>query len=199
MFSRLSGLLATALCGLALATPPGPPGPLGPMGGVSIEFSLLPKRRYEVPYQGLNYAYAGGLWYLQSGSRWVAVTPPLGIRIGVLPASFNTILAGGVTYYVANGIYYRLDDDAFTVVPPPLSTPLNSTPEAPLQIYAKKAQGEKQQADDRYECHRWGVKQSNFDPTLPLGGVSEQQALGKRADYQRALRSCLEGRGYAVN
>ena len=51
---------------------------------------------------------------------------------------------------------------------------------------------------DRYECHRWAVSQTGFDPTQPPGGVPEDQMGQKRADYQRAMGACLDGRGYTV-
>jgi hypothetical protein len=55
-----------------------------------------------------------------------------------------------------------------------------------------------QQSRDRYECHRWAVSQTGFDPTQSQGGVSESQVGTKRSDYMRAITACLEGRGYTV-
>lgn len=54
------------------------------------------------------------------------------------------------------------------------------------------------QADDRYSCHQWAVSQTGFDPTQPPGGAPEAQKVEKRADYQRAMGACLDGRGYTV-
>jgi len=77
---------------------------------------------------------------------------------------------------------------------PPPGAPSASGP----YIYPKNGQSDAQQAQDKYECHRWAVSQSGFDPTLAGGGVAPGQNGAGRADYQRALGACLEGRGYTV-
>jgi hypothetical protein len=62
-------------------------------------------------------------------------------------------------------------------------------------IYPKNGQSPDQQARDRYECYRFGVTQSGFDPMHPPGagpGASGQ------ADFERAQVVCLDARGYAV-
>jgi len=71
---------------------------------------------------------------------------------------------------------------------------------APVEVfvYPQRGQSEEQQATDRYECHRWGVDQTGFDPVKPLGGVAEGDWASKRDAYQRALAACLTARGYAV-
>jgi hypothetical protein len=65
-------------------------------------------------------------------------------------------------------------------------------------IYPKNNQSDEQQSQDRYECHSWASGQSGFDPTKSAGGVAPQDANSKRADYNRAMTACLEGRGYSV-
>ncbi len=67
-----------------------------------------------------------------------------------------------------------------------------------LFIYPKNGQSSEQQAQDRYECHRWAVEQSGFDPTVAGGGVEPEKAVDKRNNYFRAQVACLEGRGYTV-
>jgi hypothetical protein len=65
-----------------------------------------------------------------------------------------------------------------------------------LFLYPRKGQSEQQQAKDRYECHSWAVSQTGYDPTQPP--ASAAQMSQKRADYQRAMGACLDGRGYTV-
>ena len=65
-------------------------------------------------------------------------------------------------------------------------------------IYPKKGQNEKQQADDRYACHRWGVKQTDYDPTKPPDGLSVDALNRQRENYNRAMKTCLEGKDYSV-
>jgi len=68
-------------------------------------------------------------------------------------------------------------------------------PSMQLFIYPRKGQSEKLQAKDRYECHRWAVGQTNYDPTQPPGGVPSVQ---KGSDYNRAISACLDARGYTA-
>jgi len=65
-------------------------------------------------------------------------------------------------------------------------------------VYPRQGQSEEQQAKDRYECHRWAVSQTNYDPTQPAGDMTEAQVNQMRADYQRAMGACLDGRGYTM-
>ncbi|MCK4837360.1 MAG: hypothetical protein KAS94_01080, partial [Desulfobulbaceae bacterium] len=65
-------------------------------------------------------------------------------------------------------------------------------------IYPKEGQSEEQQATDRYECHRWSVDQTGFDPSQPGGDVPQREHSGKRLEYQRAMKACLEARNYSV-
>jgi hypothetical protein len=62
-------------------------------------------------------------------------------------------------------------------------------------VYAPQGQSEEQQAKDRYECHRWAVSQTHYDPTQPTGGMPQAQLNQMRANYKRARGACLEGHG----
>jgi hypothetical protein len=59
----------------------------------------------------------------------------------------------------------------------------------------RNAQTAEQQARDHYDCYRFGVEQSGFDPMHAVAGVqnAEQQSA-----YDRAQSACFEGRGYTV-
>ena len=59
----------------------------------------------------------------------------------------------------------------------------------------REGQSEKQQAEDRYQCHRSAVDQTGYDPTTASGRAPSVQ---KRADYQRAMVACLDARGYTA-
>ena len=65
-------------------------------------------------------------------------------------------------------------------------------------VYPRLGQSEELQAKDRSECHNWAVSQTQYDPTQPLSGMSEAQLNQMRADYQRAMGACLDGRGYTM-
>ena len=65
-------------------------------------------------------------------------------------------------------------------------------------IYPRKGQSEKLQAKDRYECHRWVLSQTGYDPIQPTSGMPEVQLNHMRADYQRAMGACLDAHEYTV-
>jgi hypothetical protein len=105
----------------------------------------------------------------------------------------------GVPYYYANEVYYTHRGSGYVVVEPPKEEVSQSPPPVEqMFIYPRLGQSEQQQADDRYACHRWAADQAGFDPTQPPGSTSADQRIEKRANYQRAMGACLDGRGYTV-
>lgn len=171
--------------------------------------AALPRGHAAVVYRGVNYYHYGGVWYRGSGARFMIVGPPIGLVIPVLPPYYATVWVGAVPYYYANQTYYMQAQGGFAVVEPPpqivesqppATTMLAQAPPAGdnLFIYPRQGQGEKQQADDRYACHRWAVGQTGYDPTQPPPGMTVAQDRQKHADYQRAIGACLEARGYNV-
>jgi len=163
---------------------------------------VLPGHHRTVYYHGSRYYYYGGVWYQPYGARFVVVIPPFGIVVPVLPPFYTTIWWGGIPYYYAAGVYYtwypQYNGYVVTEPPPQAQVQEEAAVSDELFIYPKKGQSEKQQALDRYECHRWSVSQTGFDPTQPGGGVPAAQNASKRADYHRAMKACLEARGYSV-
>jgi hypothetical protein len=65
-------------------------------------------------------------------------------------------------------------------------------------VYPRQGQSKELQAKDRYECHCWAVDQTHYDPTQPTSGMPEVSLNRMRADYQRAMGACLDGRGYTM-
>jgi hypothetical protein len=150
-----------------------------------------------------RYWFHGGVWYRPEGGRFVVIAPPVGVFVPVLPPFYTTLMLGGLAYYYANDAYYvwREPEHQYEVVDPPAN--VESAAVAPpasesVFIYPNKGQAPEQQAKDRYECHRWAVDQTGFDPTLNEGGVAADQVTAKRSDYQRAISACLEARDYTV-
>ncbi len=159
---------------------------------------VLPRDHRAVVFRGSRYYFYGGAWYRPHGPSFVVVAPPLGLFVPILPPYYTTIWVGGVPYYYANEVYYAHRGNGYVVVEPPGGDVSQAPPPADqMFVYPRLGQSEKQQADDRYECHRWAVSQTGFDPTQPPGGPEGQRAE-KRADYQRAMSACLDGRGYTV-
>ena len=170
-----------------------------PRPGANIK--TLPSRHYRVPYKDSYFYFSAGIWYRPYGSYFIVSRPPIGIIVPVLPPFYTTVWFYGVPYYYANDVYYvwRPDLNAYIVTEPPAQTAADPVPLAEqLYIYPARGQSEQQQADDRYACHRWGVEQTSYDPTQPPQGLSLDELNNKRENYQRAMRACLEGRGYTV-
>ena len=84
------------------------------------------------------------------------------------------------------------------VVPPPVEGLVTTAPQAKSYVYPRLNQTAEQQAADEYECHKWAVSQTGFDPTTAATGQKAGAAPALRDSYQRASSACLEGRGYTV-
>ncbi len=162
----------------------------------------VPGRPFILERGGGRYFYSGGVWYAPYGPRFVVVGAPMGVFVPVLPPFYTTVWIGGFPYYYANETYYAWRDaeNGYEVVEPPndQGASTQAPPSDDLFIYPKNSQPADQQANDKYECHKWASSQTGFDPTQSAGGVPPEQAGGKHADYQRTMRACLEGRGYSV-
>lgn len=52
----------------------------------------------------------------------------------------------------------------------PAAVPERTLPPTRVYFYPTAGQSAAQQDRDRYECHLWAVKQSGFDPSLPMPG-----------------------------
>jgi len=155
----------------------------------------LPHGHRAVAHGRSRYYFAGGVWYRPHGPRYVVATPPFGLFVPILPPYYTTVWVGGLPYYYANNVYYAHRGAGYAVVEPPTSDVSEAPPPADqMFIYPRLDQSSRQQADDRYECHRWAVSQTGFDPIQQQPGGPPE----KRADYQRAMGACLDGRGYTV-
>lgn len=161
----------------------------------------LPSGHREVIYHKDRYYFHGGIWYRPYGARFVVVAPPFGLVIPFLPPYYSTIWVSGIPYYYANDVYYAAREGGYMVVEPPQGEATEEPPASTsnqIFIYPRNGQSEKQQANDRYECHRWAVDQTSYDPTQPAGNKTPAESHEKRADYQRAMAACLDARGYTV-
>ncbi|MDP9011476.1 MAG: hypothetical protein M3O41_02240 [Pseudomonadota bacterium] len=164
---------------------------------------------YRPYYRGRDrYYFSGGIWYAPRGPGFVVVEPPPGLVVSVLPSYCSTVWIGGYPYYYANSVYYtwQPDQNGYMVVDAPEGADQPSTPPDAAQIgqddpiiYPKNGQPSEQQAADQFECHGWAKSQTGFDPTQPGGGVGTDDVDRVRANYNRAMSACLQGRGYQVN
>ncbi|MBA1274632.1 hypothetical protein [Stutzerimonas azotifigens] len=112
-----------------------------------------------------------------------------------LPPVAREVWIGSTLYFVAAGSYYLWNarrKEYVLVSPPAVRT---ATAGYDLIAYPTGGQSADRQARDRYECHRWAVSQSGFDPAGATSAPAQQVA----DIYRRALGACLNGRGYSVN
>jgi hypothetical protein len=169
-----------------------------------VVVGALPREAIVVRSGPTRYWFHGGVWYRPQHGRYVVVGAPIGVFVPALPAFYTTLVLGGATYFYANDTYYawRAAQHQYEVVAAPAdaeSAQVTATSgggtDGKTFIYPKAGQSEDQQAKDRYECHRWAVDQTGFDPSL--GSPPAGQAA-KVDDYHRAMSACLEARDYTV-
>jgi len=165
----------------------------------------LPHDYHTVRYGHDHYYYGGGVWYRPYGPRFTVITPPFGLTVSFLPDFCTTYWYGGIPYYYANSVYYvrRPDVPGYVVTEAPSRDPERVEPRVSVSsedffMYPRDGQSADTQARDRYECHRWAVSETGFDPTQSGGGVPEGESGVRRSDYLRAITACLEARGYTV-
>lgn len=91
--------------------------------------------------------------------------------------------------------------------PPPAAPPAAASPsqDAPapvnpigVAISPHNGQNADQQAMDRYECYRFAVTQTGFDPLASNSGARPADLARRDSEYARAQAACLQGRGYSV-
>ena len=167
-----------------------------------IRRNKLPTKYHEIRFHNRPYFYNSGIWYRRSGVQFIVTVPPFGIVVPFLPPFYTTLWISGTPYYYANDVYYtwQPEQNGYVVTNPPQDINGQETQLLPEQlfIYPKQGQSEKKQADDRYQCHRWAVSQTGYDPSQPPENMSQQELGSKRENYQTANKTCLEGRGYSV-
>jgi hypothetical protein len=168
------------------------PGPQYRPGHVIDRF---PDRDYRVPYGGRDYYYSGGYWYRPQGPRYVVVQPPRGIRVQYLPDYAREVWIGGSLLFFAAGSYYAYQDSTqdYRVVEPP-GQPLAIGNGYDVEAYPANGQSPEQVNQDGYDCYRWAVEQSGFDPRVD----TYQPDPAVVQTYRQAQGGCLSSRGYRV-
>lgn len=173
-----------------------PPPPFRPPGH---RFARLPERHHRFVLHDRVYFYADGFFLEPYLGAYIVVGAPIGARVPYLPAGYVSFFIGPRRYFFVNATYYLWDpwDLDYLVVDKPsgaeaaMGEGQAGEPDG-LFVYPAEGQSEEQMRQDRYECHEWAVRQTGFDPTLAAPGTRGQ------SDYRRAMKACLEARGYKV-
>ena len=172
----------------------------GPQYRPGYTVDRFPDRNYRVPYRGQDYFFSGGYWYRPQGPRYVVVTPPYGIRVQYLPDYAREVWVGSALFFLAAGAYYTYETSTqqYVVVQAPTQVP---TPQPAPQgngydvvAYPANGQSPAQVQQDGYDCYRWAVQQSGFDPQQ----VTYAPDPAVVQTYRQAQGNCLTSRGYQV-
>lgn len=170
------------------------PGPQYRPGHVIDRF---PDRDYRVPYRGQDYFYSAGYWYRPQGPRYIVVQPPRGIRIQYLPDYAREVWIGGSLLFLAAGAYYAYQEatqDYIVVEPPVQPQPQPQSQGYDVEAYPANGQSPEQVNQDGYDCYRWAVEQSGFDPRVDTYQPDPTVVQA----YRQAQGGCLGSRGYRV-
>lgn len=79
-----------------------------------LEVALLP-----LHFDGTNYYFEDGDFYIYNGGRYLLIAPPHGIKIKNLRQYISTLEQVGESAYYGKGIFYSLMGSEFEVMPPP--------------------------------------------------------------------------------
>ena len=146
-------------------------------------------------YGGSPYYYADDGYYVSYPQRDYRVLSPservITERYVYESPSPAPVVAAPPTNGTPTPSYVRESSPAAATSSPTQSkTPAPTSPQ--LYAYPKNGQTATQSTFDRIECERWGSGQTGYSP-----GQSSEDA-NRKAEYQRAVSACLEGRGYTV-
>ena len=172
----------------------------GPQYRPGYTVDRFPDRNYRVPYRGQDYFFSGGYWYRPQGPRYVVVAPPYGIRVHYLPDYAREVWVGGSLLFLAAGAYYAYEQSTqqYVVVQPPTQVPApQPAPQGngyDVVAYPANGQSPAQVQQDGYDCYRWAVQQSGFDPQA----VTYAPDPAVVQTYRQAQGNCLSSRGYQV-
>ena len=159
---------------------------------------LLPQGHRVVFWGKERYHFSNGVWYRPIGRQFLVVAPPVGIMVPFLPSFHTTFWVNGVPYYYANEVYYTQSPVGYEVAERPKGEISQTPPGKRLFIYPRQNQSARIQEIDHRACQTWALNQTNFNPEkLPADMTETRKNEGQDA-YQRAMKACLEARGYAV-
>ena len=168
----------------------------GPQYRPGYQVERFPSQHWQVPYRGQNYYFSGGYWYRPQGPRYIVVHPPYGIRVGFLPDYAREVWFGSTLMFLAAGAYYAYQPATrdYIVVQPPANYQQPASNDYEMVAYPINGQSPAQIGQDRYDCYRWAVEQSDFDPAKATYAPAPQVVQ----TYRQAQGSCLSSRGYQV-
>ncbi len=94
----------------------------------------LPFGYVPLAVSGNPYYYYQGVYYEQSPSGYMVVTPPIGAVVPELPPGAETIYVGNAVYYYAAGAFYLQQPQGFVVVVPPIGITVPYLPPGAAEV-----------------------------------------------------------------
>lgn len=77
----------------------------------------------------VDYRYDKGVFYRPQGNTFVAIRPPLGIRVTILPPQYIQISLGNRRLFYSEGVYYDpIDSNNYEVIQPPIGARITQIP-----------------------------------------------------------------------
>jgi hypothetical protein len=154
---------------------------------LGVVVPVLPLYYTSVWVGRVPYYYSNGAYYAQSPQGYMIVNPPLGnISVGPPPGTAAPPLPPNAVV--------ELPPTNPVVQQPPRGNVAQASG-TQLFLYPRQGQSQQQQAKDQFECDRWAVGQTGYDPTLSTAGAVPANQMD---DYRRAMGACLDARNYTV-
>ncbi|MFI3319424.1 MAG: DUF6515 family protein [Rikenellaceae bacterium] len=94
----------------------------------------VPASAHMVKHKGVNVYINNGRYYNLVNNRYIAVAPPVGIRVSKLPVGYSIVKFLGLSYFYYQGAYYRQNKTEYEVVAPPQDIIVSTLPEEADQI-----------------------------------------------------------------
>lgn len=91
----------------------------------------LPAGARPVTFRNTKYHFHKGFFYQRNNDAYVAIMPPRGIRIGLLPLGYKRIVVAGRPYFYYQGVYYVNveGEETYEVVDPPVDAVVDHLPD----------------------------------------------------------------------
>jgi len=83
-----------------------------------------------------SYHYHNGTFYRHTKGKYIVTRPCIGLKIGVLPVGFRTIVVRSVPYYYHAGVFYKnCCHNQYEVIAPPVGAVVEYLPEGTKTVF----------------------------------------------------------------
>ncbi len=88
----------------------------------------LPASHIVVKKGGISYYVSAGRYYRHDAGRYIAVAPPIGLRVSVLPVGYVALAGLATALYYYDGVYYQQSGSSYEVVEAPNEVTVSTLP-----------------------------------------------------------------------